>query len=115
MSRYCVESLGQNNETRVIIHFKEHANMESLDEKDLLQGRAVDKSVEEQQDPTVQALAQQCIKIFSRTLLNFLIRRHETSCWIGDPLIELKSLHQRRSNTIFPAKFEAAFAGSMTQ
>ena len=78
-------------------------------------GRAVDKSVEEQQDPTVQSLAQQYIKTFGCTLPNYFIRRHEMSCWIGEPLIELKPLCQRKSNTISPWNFHVAFAGCMTQ
>ena len=36
------------------------------------------------------------------------------SRWNGDPLIELKPLHRRKSNNMFPAKFDAAFTESMT-
>ena len=60
-------------------------------------GRAVDKSVEEQRDPTVQSLAQQYIKTFGCTLPNYFIRRYEMSRWIGEPLIELKPLSNERA------------------
>nr|AUW31018.1 hypothetical protein [Cladonia uncialis subsp. uncialis] len=76
-------------------------------------GRAVEQSVEEEGDSAVQDSAQQYIKTFGHTLPNFLIRRHEMSRWNRDPLIELEPLHQLKRKAIFPAKFDAAYNGSM--
>lgn len=78
-------------------------------------GRAIDKSVEEQRDPTVQSLAQQYMKTFGCALPHYFIRRHEMSRWIGEPLIEFKPLCQRKGNNIFLWNFHAAIAGCMTQ
>ena len=76
-------------------------------------GKAVEKSTNDQTDANIQAAAQQCIKTFGRTLPNFLIRRTEMSRWNGEPLIELKPLYQKKINTKFPLKFQAAFANSL--
>ena len=76
-------------------------------------GRAIEKSTNCQTDAKIQAIAQECIKTFGQTLPKFLIRRHEMSRWNGEPLIRLKQLHQKKINTKFPLKFQAAFANSL--
>lgn len=74
---------------------------ESLKEMKKVAGKNRESATEETKRETVRAVG-----LFSINLPKVLIRRHESSRWFSEHLIELKPLHRFRVTAAFPLRYD---------